>query len=44
MSNDKCEHPELRPKDGKCSEQLVKECHGDQVKHPCNCNQHKQEK
>ncbi|WHH58684.1 hypothetical protein [Petroclostridium sp. X23] len=33
--NDKCDHPELRPADGKCSEELIKKCHGSTKEHPC---------
>lgn len=33
-----CEHPELKPKDGKCSEELIKKCHGDVEEHPCDCD------
>jgi len=32
-----CEHPELKPDDGKCSEKQIKECHGDVKEHPCDC-------
>jgi hypothetical protein len=42
VTKDNCEHPELRPKDGKCGEELIRQCHGDQSKHPCNCNDNKQ--
>ncbi|AKL96383.1 hypothetical protein CACET_c29390 [Clostridium aceticum] len=27
-NKDTCTHPELKPKDGKCSEKQIKECHG----------------
>jgi hypothetical protein len=36
MCKSKCEHPELKPKDGKCSEKQIKECHGDEMNHPCD--------
>lgn len=35
MCECKCEHPELKPEKGKCSEQQIKECHGDEKEHPC---------
>jgi hypothetical protein len=35
MSKKKCEHPELKPKEGKCSDELIKKCHGKDKKHPC---------
>ncbi len=35
IKNDKCDHPELRPADGKCSEELIKKCHGSTKEHPC---------
>jgi len=28
MSKSKCEKPELMPKDGKCSKDLIEKCHG----------------
>lgn len=37
MCKSKCEHPELKPKDGKCSEKQIKECHGNEMNHPCDC-------
>jgi len=37
MCKNNCKHPELKPKDGKCSEKQVKECHGDEMNHPCDC-------
>ncbi len=36
MCKSNCENPQLRPKDGKCSEELVKRCHGKEESHPCN--------
>jgi len=36
MSNNNCEHPESRPKDGKCSEEQIKKCHGSTEDHPCD--------
>ena len=36
MSNDNCEHPERRPKDGKCSEEQIKKCHGSKEEHLCD--------
>lgn len=36
MCKCKCEHPEkLQGKPGQCSQQQIKECHGDQEKHSC---------
>jgi len=35
MSQDNCKHPERKPKDGKCSEGQIKECHGNEEDHPC---------
>ena len=35
MSHDTCEHPERKPKDGKCSEEQIKKCHGSPNTHPC---------
>ena len=32
MCNSKCKHPELKPAEGKCSENQIKECHGDEKK------------
>ncbi|KXL51769.1 hypothetical protein CLNEO_28360 [Anaerotignum neopropionicum] len=32
-----CEHPERRPADSKCSEELIQKCHGSTKDHPCNC-------
>lgn len=32
---DNCEHPELRPADGKCSEEQIKKCHGNVKEHTC---------
>ncbi|HPU01377.1 MAG TPA: hypothetical protein PK568_05725 [Bacillota bacterium] len=37
-----CEHPERRPKDGKCSEELIKECHGEKKEKSC-CDTKKDE-
>lgn len=31
----KCEQPHLKPKEGKCGEKQIKECHGDKGEHPC---------
>lgn len=31
----KCDHPELRPVNGKCSKELIKRCHGSMEEHPC---------
>ncbi len=33
---DKCKHPELRPEDGKCTDEQIKKCHGDEEKHTCD--------
>ncbi len=30
----KCEHPERRPADGKCSKELIEKCHGKE-EHKC---------
>lgn len=29
-----CEHPELKPTNGKCSEELIQKCHGNTKEHP----------
>lgn len=34
MSHKECEHPEHKPKDGKCREEQIRECHGPGEKHP----------
>jgi hypothetical protein len=31
-----CDHPELRPKSGECSDKQIEECHGNEKGHPCN--------
>ncbi|MFW5890813.1 MAG: hypothetical protein ACOCUI_01185 [bacterium] len=36
MSKSKCENPELMPKDGKCSKELIEKCHGKEKDHPCH--------
>lgn len=36
MSHNECEHPEARPKDGKCSAEQIKKCHGSEEEHPCD--------
>jgi len=36
MNHDNCEHPERKPKDGKCSEEQIKKCHGEKEGHPCD--------
>ena len=36
MNHNDCEHPERRPKDGKCSEEQIRRCHGEKEKHPCD--------
>lgn len=36
MNHNDCEHPERRPKDGKCSEEQIKRCHGGKEEHPCD--------
>ncbi len=30
-----CKQPKLRPKEGKCSEKQIKECHGNEKEHTC---------
>ncbi|MFW6148940.1 MAG: hypothetical protein ACOC6D_03690 [Atribacterota bacterium] len=35
MSYDNCEHPDRKPKDGNCSEEQIKKCHGEKEIHPC---------
>lgn len=35
MGESKCEHPDLRPKSGKCSDELIEKCHGKVKTHPC---------
>ncbi len=37
MCNCKCKCPELKPENGKCSEQQIRECHGDEKEHNCEC-------
>lgn len=39
MCKTNCEHPELKLKSGKCSEQQIKNCHGEEKKHPCDCKE-----
>ncbi|MGD9551601.1 MAG: hypothetical protein AB7V60_00595 [Candidatus Caldatribacteriota bacterium] len=34
MSNNECEHPERKPKDGKCGKEQIKKCHGEKEDHP----------
>lgn len=41
MCKSNCEHPELRPKDGKCNDELIEKCHGKDKTHPCNENDKK---
>ncbi len=36
MCKSECDHPELRSKDGKCSDKLIEKCHGKDKKHPCD--------
>jgi ArsR family transcriptional regulator len=44
MCKDCCEHPDkLKGKPEECSEQQIKECHGDVNKHPCE-EENKQQK
>jgi len=40
-THDTCEHPERRPKDGKCGEEQIKQCHGEKEDHPCNSEKQK---
>ncbi len=35
MDKYNCEHPERKPKDGNCDEDLIEKCHGKDPKHPC---------
>ncbi len=35
-NNQTCMHPELRPEDGKCSEEQIQKCHGNKNEHPCD--------
>ncbi len=35
MTNNNCEHPERKPKNGKCSEEQIRKCHGEKEIHPC---------
>ncbi len=39
MCKTRCEHPNLKPKDGQCSEELIKHCHGQEKNHPCDDSQ-----
>ncbi|MBN2548839.1 MAG: helix-turn-helix transcriptional regulator [Anaerolineales bacterium] len=32
-----CVHPGLRPADGECSPEQIRECHGEAQEHPCDC-------
>lgn len=36
MCKSNCEHPELKPKDNKCNDDLIKKCHGKKKNHSCN--------
>ncbi|MCR3921458.1 MAG: hypothetical protein NUK65_02945 [Firmicutes bacterium] len=36
MSESKCDHPELKPNSGKCSDEQVKKCHGEEKMYPSN--------
>lgn len=36
MCKSNCDYPELRPKDGKCSDELIEKCHGRDKEHLCN--------
>ncbi|PHS30950.1 MAG: hypothetical protein COA82_10895 [Alkaliphilus sp.] len=38
MCKSNCDHPELRPENGKCSDELIKKCHCKDKNHPCNEN------
>jgi DNA-binding transcriptional ArsR family regulator len=40
MCDCKCQKPEkLKGKSGDCSLELIKECHGDEKGHPCDCGE-----
>ncbi len=39
MATDQCQHPELKPRKGKCSKQQIRQCHGDEQNHPCDTDQ-----
>jgi len=32
-----CTHPEMRPVEGDCSPEQIRDCHGDVQNHPCDC-------
>jgi hypothetical protein len=39
MGKCNCQHPERKQDNCGCSQEQVKECHGDVKKHPCECDQ-----
>ena len=39
VSENNCKHPDLKMKDCKCSEKQIKECHGDETNHSCDCEE-----
>jgi len=41
MSSEHYEHPDLKIKGCKCSEKQIKECHGDEPDHSCDCEEKK---
>jgi hypothetical protein len=41
MCQDNCEHPELKPKYDKCSEEQIKKCYGNEEDHPCDYKNNK---
>ncbi len=36
MCKSNCDHPDLKPKDGKCSEELINRCHAHEKDHACD--------
>ncbi|HZK24768.1 MAG TPA: hypothetical protein VFC74_05200 [Oscillospiraceae bacterium] len=42
MSKPDCEHPELRPEDGKCSAEQIRKCHGKDKTHPSHAKDNKE--
>jgi hypothetical protein len=45
MSDCKCQHPDLKPKDGsKCCVEQIKKCHGDEKHHPCDSKKEEEKK
>ncbi len=43
MSESNCEHPDLKPKSGKCSDEQIEKCHGKVKTHPCSTKENEKE-